>query len=275
VLALIPARRGSKGIPDKNIRPIAGVSPIRRAMDCAKAAGSPWVALSTDYTMEELYAADALPDGVHVYRRPPELCGDEVPMIDVVRHALRGMPEDSPLTICALVQPTAVLREPRHLQEAIRLLTRCDACGHSHVDADRCAHPVYDEDWNDYGTGCACTTNQTPDSVVSVVPLPLTHSPDLVMAIDRGALVPFRVLDDYWHMGGAVQPARRQDARRAYLRDGTVYAFYRRTVTRHGTIYGEDVRPLLMKPEETCPLDTPADWAEAERRLQERACASS
>jgi hypothetical protein len=46
-----------------------------------------------------------------------------------------------------------------------------------------------------------------------------------------------------------------------------VYAFWRKTVERYGNIYGQDVRPLVIPAEETCPLDTPAEWVEAERRL--------
>ncbi len=39
---------------------------------------------------------------------------------------------------------------------------------------------------------------------------------------------------------------RRQDARPAFVRDGTVYAFWRRTLERHGSIYGDDCRPLRI-----------------------------
>jgi CMP-N-acetylneuraminic acid synthetase len=75
-----------------------------------------------------------------------------------------------------------------------------------------------------------------------------------------------------WAQGSYLNsiPPRRQDMARGYKRDGTVYAFWRETVA-YGDIYGADVVPLIIPPEETCPLDTPADWAEAERRLRERA----
>ena len=100
------------------------------------------------------------------------------------------------------------------------------------------------------------------DSVVTVVQLPQHHSPDYVMRIDDGRLRPF--LAD----GGRV--ARRQDARAAYVRDGTVYAFLTDTVRRSGSIYGEDCRPLLIDPAESLSIDTEADWAAAERALAAR-----
>jgi hypothetical protein len=54
------------------------------------------------------------------------------------------------------------------------------------------------------------------------------------------------------------------------VRDGTVYAFWRRTLVDHGSIYGRDCRPLVIDTAESVTIDTPADWAEAERRLQMR-----
>jgi CMP-N-acetylneuraminic acid synthetase len=63
---------------------------------------------------------------------------------------------------------------------------------------------------------------------------------------------------------------RRQDARPAYSRDGTVYAFRRSTIENSGGIYGEDCRPLLIDPSDSLSIDSPADWDEAERLLARR-----
>jgi CMP-N-acetylneuraminic acid synthetase len=65
--------------------------------------------------------------------------------------------------------------------------------------------------------------------------------------------------------GAAV--TRRQDARRAVVRDGTVYAFWRRTLRETRTIYGRDCRPMIVPAHESITIDTPEDWIEAERRL--------
>jgi CMP-N,N'-diacetyllegionaminic acid synthase len=101
-----------------------------------------------------------------------------------------------------------------------------------------------------------------PDSVVTVVELPRHLSPDYVMRIEDGVLRPF--LDE------GARVTRRQDARPAYSRDGTVYACWRKTVEQWGSIYGERCQPLVLDPEDSLSIDSPRDWAEAERRLAER-----
>lgn len=100
------------------------------------------------------------------------------------------------------------------------------------------------------------------DSVVTVVAVPLHLSPDYVMRIEAGRLRPF--------LADGVRVARRQDARQAFARDGTVYAFRAETVRRFGTIYGEDCRPLLIDAAESLSIDTAGDWAAAERALAGR-----
>jgi CMP-N-acetylneuraminic acid synthetase len=100
------------------------------------------------------------------------------------------------------------------------------------------------------------------DSVVTVVELPRHLSPDYVMRLDDGRLKPF--------LADGERITRRQDARPAYSRDGTVYACWRDTIERFGSIYGEDCRALLIDPHESLSIDSPDDWAAAERRLAER-----
>jgi len=100
------------------------------------------------------------------------------------------------------------------------------------------------------------------DSVVTVVEIPRHLSPDYVMRIESGRLKPF--------LPDGARVTRRQDARAAYSRDGTVYAFRRSTLERTGGIYGEDCRPLLIDACDSLSIDSPADWDEAERLLTRR-----
>ena len=99
------------------------------------------------------------------------------------------------------------------------------------------------------------------DSVVSVVEVPRHYVPDFVLKIEEGKLKPF--LD-------APLATRRQDARPAFSRDGTIYVFWRDMFFEKHTIYGDDCRPILIPDHESCNLDTMMDWQEAERMLQER-----
>jgi len=83
--AVIPLRAGSKGLPGKNTRILAGQALYRHAVDVALAAGASRVILTTD--IEEVLTA-TLPTGVEAIRRPAHLCGDTVPMAPVLAHAL-------------------------------------------------------------------------------------------------------------------------------------------------------------------------------------------
>jgi CMP-N-acetylneuraminic acid synthetase len=100
------------------------------------------------------------------------------------------------------------------------------------------------------------------DSVVSVIELPRHLSPDYVMRIEDGVLRPF--------LAEGERVTRRQDARPAYSREGTVYACWRATLERWGNIYGERCQPLILDAADSLSIDSPADWAEAERRLSQR-----
>lgn len=227
VLGLVPARGGSKGVPDKNIRTLAGRTLLDYAACAARESGVlDRVIVSTDSPGIADVARRA---GLEVpFLRPPEIAADETPMLPVIRHAIETLEASGAAPgVIVLLQPTSPLRRPEHIRRALQLL-------------------------DDSGA----------DSVVSVVEVPRHMSPDYVMRLDQGALRPF--LDE------GVVVSRRQDARRAYVRDGTVYAFRRSTLERFGNIYGEDCRPLLLDPAESLTIDSPADWNAAERILAGR-----
>lgn len=98
------------------------------------------------------------------------------------------------------------------------------------------------------------------DSVVGVLELPRHLSPDYVMRVDeQGRLVPF--------LPEGARVTRRQDARLACVRDGTVYTFWRRTLMEQQSIYGRDCRPMVVPASESLTIDGPEDWADAERRM--------
>jgi len=91
-IAIIPARSGSKGIPDKNIRPFCGVPLLARAIRSARAASSVHrVVVSTD---SERYAELARKEGADVVLRPPELSGDEASSESALLHALEEVGGD-------------------------------------------------------------------------------------------------------------------------------------------------------------------------------------
>ncbi len=225
VLALVPARGGSKGIPDKNIRPLAGRTLLEYAAEAAAASGVvDRIVLSTD---SERVAAEGRRAGLEVpFLRPAELGRDDTPMLSVIEQALDALEQGGwAAEVVVLLQPTSPLRRPAHIRGAVQQLRDSGA-----------------------------------DSVVTVVELPRHFSPDYVMRMDNGRLVPFLA------EGGRV--TRRQDARPAFERDGTVYAFWGRTVREMHSIYGRNCQPLILSARDSMTIDTLDDWNEAERRLR-------
>lgn len=116
-LGLVPARGGSKGVPRKNVRPLAGKPLITWTIEAALASGViDRVVVSTDdHEIAEVSAAWGadLP-----FMRPSELAGDETPGIDVVRHALEKLPD---FDIVVLLQPTSPLRTAGDIAAAVAL----------------------------------------------------------------------------------------------------------------------------------------------------------
>src|SRR5262245_30486631 len=121
VLALIPARGGSKGIPGKNLVALSGRPLLAYTCDAAReSARITRIVVSTD---SEAIASAAETFGATPLMRPEALAADDTPMIGVVRHALDALeasgygPE-----IVVLLQPTSPLRRAEHIDGAVDLL---------------------------------------------------------------------------------------------------------------------------------------------------------
>ncbi|HET6582799.1 MAG TPA: NTP transferase domain-containing protein, partial [Nannocystaceae bacterium] len=124
-VALIPARGGSKGIPRKNLQPLAGrplvVHSIAQARACA---GIDRVFVSTD---DDEIADVAARAGAEIVRRPPELAGDTASTESAIEHALAAWRADGlEPTRIVLLQATSPFRTGDQLARA---LARFDAVG--------------------------------------------------------------------------------------------------------------------------------------------------
>jgi CMP-N-acetylneuraminic acid synthetase len=105
-LGLIPARGGSKGIPRKNVRLIAGKPLIAWTIEAAL--GAPGLAAVVVSTEDAEIAEVARAAGAEVpFMRPSELARDETPGIDPVLHAFEALPGYDAVM---LLQPTSPLR---------------------------------------------------------------------------------------------------------------------------------------------------------------------
>ncbi|MBN9106471.1 MAG: acylneuraminate cytidylyltransferase [Propionibacteriaceae bacterium] len=105
VLAVIPARGGSKGVPGKNVARIGGVPLVARAVGAALAAGRIGeVAVSTD---DEAIAAAAIEAGAVVIPRPAELAGDGASSESALLHALDHRADPDGVDIVVMIQATS------------------------------------------------------------------------------------------------------------------------------------------------------------------------
>jgi len=118
VVAVVPARAGSKGIPGKNLRAVAGRSLVRRVVEAALDATSiDFVVVSTD---GDAIAAEAALAGARVVRRPTELAGDEASSESALLHVLDELvaggeePE-----VVVFLQATSPFTDPADLDTAV------------------------------------------------------------------------------------------------------------------------------------------------------------
>jgi CMP-N,N'-diacetyllegionaminic acid synthase len=121
-LGLIPARGGSRGIPDKNLALLGGRSLL--AWTCEQALASDRLARCAVSTDSPEIADAAREAGVEVIDRPAALAADETPMLDVVQHALDQTPGADPVV---LLQPTSPLRRSSDIDAALERWERTGA----------------------------------------------------------------------------------------------------------------------------------------------------
>lgn len=159
VLAIIPARGGSKGVPRKNIRMVNGKPLIACTIEPALAVKDRLHRLIVSTDDEEI-AAIAREYGAEVpFMRPADLGGDKIPMVPVLQHAVKTVEEMDGVKIdwVLLLQPTCPFRLPEDILAALDLAAE---------------------------GGC--------DSVISVVRV-LSHHPILMKKIENNQLLPFMI----------------------------------------------------------------------------------
>lgn len=231
VLCLITARGGSKGIPRKNIKLLAGKPLIAYTIDAAKAAGVfDRIIVSTD---DAEIADVAKQYGAEVpFMRPPELAGDTTPTLPVLVHALKWLKENESYEPDAvmLLQPTAPLRTPEHIREAVGLFTKSSA-----------------------------------DSVVSVSEVPGHHNPHWQFNLDNEQRISIFTGEAFKDI-----VKRRQELPKTYTRNGAIYLFKTLLLfAATPSFYGNDVRAYVMDDANSVNIDSPEDFALAEFRLSQ------
>lgn len=229
-LAIIPARGGSKSIPRKNGKLLLGKPLVVWSIESAlESKAFGRITLATD---DAEFAALARTHGVDSpFLLPESLTQDDSSILDVVQYTLDWLREHKgeEYTHVALLEPTFPLRTAQHITEGLALF------------------------------------DDTVDSVVAVAPVPAHFNPRWQFTVGEQS-----ELEVY--TGEAVQDIvpRRQMLSATYFRNGGLYAF-RAGLKAHGklSLYGERVRAYVMGPEYTVDIDSPEDWALAEKKLTE------
>lgn len=197
VLGIIPARGGSKGIPRKNIRLLAGKPLLAHTLEAARASRLSRVVVSTE-DAEIAEAARAL--GGEVLQRPASLAEDDTPTLPVLRDAWERL--GGGFQAVMTLQPTSPFRTAAHIDGALELFAR-------HPDAD---------------------------SLVSVVRAPHNMTPSSLMRMgEDGCLsnwqeagqAPLRRQDKpvLWARNGAAIYITRSDRLAEYVFGGRILAF--------------------------------------------------
>ncbi len=231
VLGVITARAGSKGIPGKNTRTLAGKPLIAHTVDTARESGAfDRLILSTD---DEDAAAIARSRGCEVpFVRPARLAADDTPHLPVMQHALSWLRDHDRYTPewVMILQPTSPLRQPFHIREAIDLAASSGA-----------------------------------DSVVGVGELPAHHHPMRALSVDDAGWAHLLL----GNQPVKRRPVRRQDMPRAWIINGAIYLF--RTALlfdpTEPSLYGDKVAAYPMSSPYGLNIDEPDDWGIAERAL--------
>jgi len=225
IVALIPARAGSKRVPDKNIRPLAG-HPVM-AYTIAAAMES-WVfadvIVSTD---SEQYAEIARHYGAEVpFLRPPEIAGDGSPDIEWLEYSLKKLEEDGRKYDCfSILRPTSPFRLPETIQRAWQAFLKAEG-----VDSLRAVEKC----------------QQHPGK----------------MWVIRGKrmmpLLPLSPPEQPWHS------SQYQSLPEVYVQNASLEIAWTRVVLQERTIAGTVLMPFLTAGYEGFDVNNPYDWNLAE-----------
>ncbi len=231
VLAIVQARGGSKGLPRKNLRLLAGHPLVAYSVASARAARSiSRVIISTD---DEEIAEVAREYGADVpFMRPAELAADDTPDFPLFQHALEWLRQREGYTpeIVVQLRPTTPLRPRGMLDETIRIL-RSDPLADSVRGVTIPKQTPY-KMWRDGSDGCLVPLMQT--EFAEPYNMPRQHLPNT-----------------YWQTGH-------------------VDVIRTRTILEQHSLTGKRVRPIMIDVNFCVDIDTIVDFDLAEEAIRQK-----
>ena len=233
ILAIIPARGGSKGVPKKNIKLLAGKPLIYYTFrEAKKSQYISRIIISTDCS-EAIEIAKQY--GVEVpFVRPKELSGDNVQDFPVCEHAIKTLSEQDGFVPDMIVwlRPTSPLRKVKHIDEAIEMLMSTPA----------------------------------GDSVRSLCLAP--KHPLKMWKVVSDRLTPFVPTE----VTGIKEPYNypRQELPPAYVQNGAIDVVRAKTIIEKRSISGDVILPYIMEAVYSINIDTELDLLFAELLMKEK-----
>ena len=236
-IALITARGGSKSIPKKNIKNLGGHPLIAYSIAVAKATSMvDRVVVSTD--CEEIAEVSKHYGAEVPFLRPAEFSLDDTEDYPVFLHALEWMKENEGQIpeMWVHLRPTSPFRKREHLEKGISLLR-------SEEDAS--------------SVRAVCEPFQIPHKMWSIegdgFMSPLGHK--------------LGMMDEPYN-----KP--RQHLPKIYWQTGYLDAVKSTTLTKHHSMTGPKVLPLITSPSDIIDIDTLEDWRRAEEAIKMGMCSA-
>ena len=227
-LAVILARAGSKGLPDKCVLPLCGQPVIAYTIGHAQQARRvDAIVLTTDSVRAQEIGRSM---GVQVVERPPELATDTARVDDAVRHAVLWYEKTAGRTVDAIVilYGNVPVRAPDAIDRCVEHLQR---------------------------TGC--------DSVRTVVPVSKQH-PDWLHRLEGDHMVQFR--PNSIHRRQDLEPVYYHDG--AVIAVARPSMFAPETAGDPHAFFGRDRRAVILREEDSVDIDTKSDFYRAEALLR-------
>lgn len=221
ILGIIPARGGSKGVPRKNIKLLAGNPLLYYVLNAALQSTLLTHVVVSSEDSEILNIAEKIGGKEVVLKRPQQLAEDTTPDVPMLQHAVRELETKENIKFDYVVQ----------LHVTTPFLTS-----------------------NDIDTALAkLLQNSDADSVVSVFQVNSYHPSKLKKIIENR-------LEQYVEQFEEKTTSRRQDVQSVYKRNGGIYASKRHVIMDLERVWGDYVIPYIMPDDKSLEIDSPTDF---------------
>ena len=206
IIAIVPARSGSKGIPDKNMCMLGGRTLIARAAQVLSDPACAWIDLKLLSTDSERYAEEGRRHGLECpFLRPEALSRDDTGAIETLQQAWRQAEGHfaERYDVLLIVEPTCPLRRAEDIVGTVEALRKADA-----------------------------------QSAVAVSLLDTKHHPDKLLRLEDGHI-------RYYASAGAAVKTR-QSLSDLYYRNGACYAVTRECLFEKNAIFCEETVAFVI-----------------------------